>query len=365
MNSTTTYFPGYTIGVDAYSMIPEICLPHGKNAVIIGGRTALEKAAPEIKAAACGSGLNIIDELWFGGETAYENGNSLISNKSVQSADMILAVGGGKAIDCCKYVADKLSLPLFTFPTIASTCAASSSVGVFYTPEHVFKDFFKPSRPTVHVFISTKIIAEAPKTYLWAGIGDGMSKEIEVRFSGRGRENEMSLSDASGYALARCCTAPFIEHGAAALIDCEKNRPSEAIETIALNIIINTGMVSNMVDSAKYNTSLAHAIFNGFTEISEIEKNHLHGEVVSYGTLVLLTLDGQTEKLKQFLSFYKEIGLPTSLSSLNVSLDELSEEILQSVESKYDLNVAPYKITADMIRSAMLNLENISAENFS
>ena len=42
------FFPSYTIGEDAYASIPSICSDFGSSAVIIGGRTALEKAEKSI-----------------------------------------------------------------------------------------------------------------------------------------------------------------------------------------------------------------------------------------------------------------------------------------------------------------------------
>ena len=40
-----------------------------------------------------------------------------------------------------------------------------------------------------------------------------------------------------------------------------------------------------------YNGGIAHALFYGLTKRKHIEKGHLHGEVVSYGTLVNLMVD--------------------------------------------------------------------------
>ncbi|MCI6736002.1 MAG: glycerol dehydrogenase, partial [Aerococcus urinaeequi] len=42
--------------------------------------------------------------------------------------------------------------------------------------------------PAVHSFADSSIIAEAPEQYIWAGIGDAISKEVEVSFSAEGRE---------------------------------------------------------------------------------------------------------------------------------------------------------------------------------
>lgn len=356
MNSYSTFFPGYSIGEDAFNEIPAVCAPFGKTAIVIGGKRALEKTKDALIEAVKGSDITLIDFLWYGGEAAYEHANALIANEKVKSADMVFAVGGGKAIDCCKYVADFLDKPLFSFPTIASTCAALSALGVYYTPEHVYKDIYRAKRPAVHVFISTKVIAEAPDIYMWAGIGDGMSKETEVQFSARGRENEVTLSDAAGVALSGCCTAPFLKYGVQAWEDCKQNKSSEAIEAVSLNIIINTGMVSNMVDSVKYNTSLGHSLFNSFTSLKQVEENHLHGEIVAYGTLVLLTMDEQFEKRDIFFNFYKKMKLPTKLADIEVTEAEL-DIVLEQVMTKYDIETAPYKITKDLVRKAILDLE--------
>ena len=41
------------------------------------------------------------------------------------------------------------------------------------------------------------------------------------------------------------------------------------------------------------------------TVLPQIEKDHLHGEVVSYGVLVLLIYDNQLERLDELYPFYK------------------------------------------------------------
>ena len=58
-----------------------------------------------------------------------------------KEADMVFAVGGGKAIDTCKCLCIEREKPVFTFPTIASNCAACTSVSIMY---HEDGTFFKP-----------------------------------------------------------------------------------------------------------------------------------------------------------------------------------------------------------------------------
>ena len=114
-----TLAPGYTIGTDAYNDIANVCLPYGKKIAIIGGKKALEAAKNKILDAIKNTELIVTSCLWYGGESSLENVEMLIPQ--VVDADMIFAVGGGKAIDTCKVLSQRTNRPFFTFPTIAST----------------------------------------------------------------------------------------------------------------------------------------------------------------------------------------------------------------------------------------------------
>ena len=102
MNFQETLFPGYTIGEDAYQNIPAVCAPFGKKAAIIGGKRALAAAEEKIRQAVAGSAVEITGTYWYGGEASVENIAKL--QPQVAQADMLFAVGGGKAIDTAKLV---------------------------------------------------------------------------------------------------------------------------------------------------------------------------------------------------------------------------------------------------------------------
>ena len=118
-------FPGYTIGPDAYEDIVNVCPAYGKKVAIIGGKQALAAAKDKILKAMEGSPLEVTGVFWYGGEASVENMDML--RPQVADADMIFAVGGGKAIDTCKVLAHDTNRPFFTFPTIASTCASCTA----------------------------------------------------------------------------------------------------------------------------------------------------------------------------------------------------------------------------------------------
>ena len=353
--SYTILFPNYTIGEDAFTEIPKVCRQYGRKIAVIGGKTALSKAQTEIEEAVKGSDLEILDVLWYGGDATLEHVEELKNNKVVQEADMLFGVGGGRAIDTCKMVAHDLKKPFFTFPTIASTCAACTGVAVYYYPNGEFRDLYLSDIPTNHIFISTKIIAEAPEVYLWAGIGDTLAKHYESVFSSR--NDELEHFNALGVNISAMSADPLVKYGEKAMADCKENKTSFALEQAILAIIVSTGLVSNLVIN-DYNSALAHSIYYGATALGEAMEKHLHGEIVSYGVLVLLTLDKQTSELERIFKFNKSIALPTKLADLDITTMDQLEVVINKAKETKDLAHVPYEITKDMIREAVLALED-------
>ena len=348
------FLPSYSIGSESYSKIGEICKPYGKKIVVIGGKTALEKAEKKIKESLKNMEFEILETLWYGGEASFENVERLEKEKSVKEADMIFAVGGGKALDACKLLSEQLNKPIFTFPTIASTCAAITTICVMYTKEGAFKKLCWRKRPAEHTFIDTEIISNAPTKYFWAGIGDTIAKGYEPEFSARGRD--VDYYNLVGLRISSICATSLIKVGEKALKDCENNIVSPELEESILGIIINTGLVSNHLIN-DYNSCVAHAICYGFSMILEVEHNHLHGEIVSYGVLVELMLDKNLEEIDKLISFCKKIKLPISYKDFGVTMKEMEEIVLKRATQVNDMKAVPYEITLDMLKEAVENLE--------
>ena len=355
MDVTNVLFPGYTVGsgLETYEKLGELCARYGTKAVVIGGERALAAIKPVLTEAVKGTNIELVGFEWFGGVASYENGDRLLGLDTVKEADMIFACGGGKAIDTCKYVAMKAEKPFFTFPTIAATCASTTAIAVMYYPNGVQKDVFVAPRPAIHNFINLDIIAKAPEVYLWAGIGDTLAKYTEVPFSARGLE--LAHKDALPVIMSQMTGDPLLKYGTKAMEDVKNNRSSFELEQAVLAVVLTSGLVSYLIDN-NLNSGMAHALFYGMTVLPQIEERHLHGEVVSYGVLCMLMMDKQMDKLAEIYKFMKSIGLPTKLADMEVTVDEL-DPVLDSAVTKYDIEVGPYKITKEMMRQAILDLE--------
>lgn len=356
MDNYTVYAPPYTIGEAAYDKIPEYARLYGTRATVIGGRKAMKAAGDRIRAALKDSGIELSDFICYGTECTFEAARKLAAIPDVRDADMIFAVGGGKAIDTCKLVSLDLKKPYFAFPTIASNCSAASSLSIVYHEDGSFCDFVHFLDSARHVFIDTRIIAQAPEQYLWAGIGDTYAKYYEVDLSARGEDLPHYL--ALGVHMSRMCMETLVRHGEQALKDNRIGEPSYALSQAALAIIITTGWVSMLVardHNMDYNGGAAHAFFYGLCNLPGFDEDHLHGVVVSFGVLLLLMMDGREEECRRLQDFNRKVGLPVKLSDIGVTIDEV-RACAPAMTRDEDLEHYPYQVTEEMIIEAAKKL---------
>lgn len=359
MNSKNLFLPNYTIGIGAYKIIEEICLNYGNKAVIIGGEKSVAVSKDRII-----NNLNKIKIngiLHYGGEASYENVDILRNKNEVKEADMIFAVGGGKSLDTSKTLADIINKPIFAFPTLASNCASVTSLSVMYNNDGSFKDLYHPKRPPIHTFIDSYIILNSPERYFIAGMGDAASKQYETVFSIRNQN--LDYNNFLGYQIIKNCSNDIIKNSVQALDDFRNKKISDILERAVLHIIYTTGLTSvSMRDD--YHISLPHAVYNGLTKIKSIAENFFHGEMVAYGILLLLTLDGKFEDRENVFNFNKSLGLPTSIKDIGIkeiSLENKELDLaLDGVPSSKDLLISPYKIDKNMIFKAIIDLEDFN-----
>ena len=143
-----------------------------------------------------------------------------------------------------------------------------------------------------------------------------------------------------GVTLSKVCTDPLLTYGKEALASCEDNQDSEALRQVVLDIIVSTGIVSNMVTNMPeyyYNSSLAHCVYYGVNALPAGEK-HRHGEVVSLGVLCLLTYDKQFQMRDRVMQFNYDLGLPICFEDIDVTPEDfqiISDKAVGAEEWKF------------------------------
>ena len=308
----------YTVGEDCFTELPAALAEYGATKVaIIGGKRALAAALPGIEAALEDTDVEVLETRVYGTNSTRANIAKVVNSPACQEADVLIACGGGKALDTVKTAAIELKKIVFTVPTICSNCSAATAIAVVYNDDGSLEGYSYPNRPA-HIFINPKIIAEAPAEYFWAGVGDALSKQPEVEHATSAGNLEHTAG--LGLALAHTCSEPLFTYGVQGLEDVRQNLSSEAVKQIALDIVVNTGYVSNLTNQNDYyyNSSVAHAFYNATCSIPR-EGTYLHGEVVSLGVLVLFAYTGDTENLERYAAFNKQMGLPVTLEQVGLT----------------------------------------------
>ncbi|MGS1109289.1 glycerol dehydrogenase [Achromobacter anxifer] len=230
--------------------------------------------------------------------------------------DMVIAVGGGKALDAGKAVAKSSHCHLITVPTVASNDAPTSKNYVLYDAHHnLLAVEHMLFNPTI-VLVDTAVIATAPAPFFRAGLGDAVSKKFEAEQCGRngGRNMYDGAPPLTAQFIADGCLRTLLADGADAMAVAGSGQPTPAFERVVEAMILMSGL-----GFESGGLSIAHALTRGLPKISGVA-NAPHGLQVAVGLLVQLDLENRTDgMLAELTRWYALVGLPMTLRELGAS----------------------------------------------
>jgi len=340
----------------------------GKSALLIAHADDVARVKLQMEATSEKYDITFIESN-FVGECSRQEVARLQEVASKNNCDCTIGLGGGKAIDTAKCVAQGHALIIV--PTIAATDAPTSHSAVLYTTDGAFDDYaYFKQNPSV-VLIDTTVIAKAPTRFLVSGMGDALSTYFEARATSKAFSNvnaglpcgyregftEPAKSTKTALALATLCYRTLMEDGVKAKQSCECNAVTPALENIIEANILLSGLGFESGGLAA-----AHAIHDGLTILEGTHK-YFHGEKVAFGTLVQLILENAlTEEIEEVLNFCIEVGLPVCLSDIGV--DEISDEELMQVAKKAcipeeSIYSMPFPVTAESVAAAIIAADKI------
>ncbi|KMY68045.1 glycerol dehydrogenase [Desulfocarbo indianensis] len=326
--TSVTLFPGrYIQGRGALARLGSECARLGRKAFVIASPHAQASLLPSLLPAMAEQCPMTVES--FGRECSDQEIQRLFSLCKQAGGEMVVGIGGGKALDTAKAVAHLSQKPCVMAPTIASTDAPCSSVCVVYTPQGVFSRADHLPRNPDAVIVDTRVVAEAPVRFLAAGMGDALATWFEAESCRLKRAPNIAGETGSmtAYALARLCWDTIREYGAAALASCAAQAVTPALERV---VEANTLLSGLGFESA--GLAAAHSVHNGFTALPQT-RAYYHGEKVAFGVLASLFLtDKPPALMDQVYGFCEASGLPTTLAGLG--LQGVSDRELRQVAEK-------------------------------
>lgn len=262
----------------------------------------------------------------FHGEATKDEVFAKMDECKAQGCDVVVGMGGGKALDTAKAAAENLGLPCVVIPTVASNDAPCSGVAVLYNDAGVVIKAVLMRRNPDLVLVDTGIIAETPRRLFAAGLGDALSTWFEARACKNSGARTMARGNVSntGLMMARLCYDLLMEKGRDALDAVDRHQVTPELEDVVEASIYLSGL-----GFENGGLAAAHAINDGFAQEPQAHGMY-HGEKVAFGTLTQLVLErAPEEELEQVLSFLKDTGLPMTLAQLGVK--EVVPETLKKV----------------------------------
>jgi glycerol dehydrogenase len=250
----------------------------------------------------------------FGGECCDAEIDLHTTQARDREAAVIVGVGGGKTLDTARAVAANLALPV----------------------------------------VDTTLIAKAPRRYLVSGMGDALATWYEARTVIEAhRPNQVhGGTSASAGALAQLCAQTLYADGPAAVAAVDAGAVTAALERVveANTLLSGLGFESGGL-------AIAHSVHNGLTTAAATH-TYLHGEKVSFGLVVQLVVEGRpTAEIDEVIGFCRTVGLPTRLSDLGLSaedVDALQVVARRTVAPGETAHNEPFDVTAQMILDGIL-----------
>lgn len=337
--------------------VGEACFGLGTRVWVLGGHTALSVVRERLLASLGKAGLTVLGCDWFGGLCTPANITAQAARGRALEADLIVAVGGGKAIDTGKAVAKACGIPVVAVPTIAATCAAFSTVSAVYQPDGSFLALEQLPAAPVAVFIDCGVIAASPLRWLAAGMGDTLAKWYEIRAVSAGREPDGPTLAAT--MNGRLCYDLIARFGAGAVAAQQAGKSSEALEAVLDSIFTYAGMTSIMGVGA--HSAAAHGVYIGFASLEKTRELG-HGFLVGYGNLVLLALEKRSdEELLEAIRLAKACGVPYQLAHIAPLSDEELHQIADVSAHNSETGHMPFAVSTEDVMAAMQRIEKLGA----
>jgi glycerol dehydrogenase len=353
----TVISPGrYVQGKGAIHQVGSYLAAIGSTPLFVADDLVWGLVGHDVEASVKAAGLPFARET-FGGVPSAAEVDRLVGVIRDAGADVVVAVGGGSAIDAVKASGHLAGVRWANCPTVASTDAPTSALSVIYTESGEFEEYrFFPRNPDL-VLVDSQIVANAPVSLLVAGVGDALATWLEARATARSGSTTMAggLPTLTGTALAQLSWDVLWDNALPA-IEAVKDK----LVTPAVEKVIEANTLLSGLGFESGGLAAAHAVHNGLTAVPGTH-GLAHGQKVNIGSITQLVLEGApTSEVRDFIEFTTRVGLPTTLSEVGLSADD--PDALRIVADAATvpgetIHAMPFEVRSDEVASALASIE--------
>jgi len=194
----------------------------------------------------------------------------------------LVAIGGGKTIDYCKYVALINQLPLISVPTVVSNdgfCSPLSSMLV-----NGARKTIKTKIPD-GVIVDTNILLNAPEMFLYSGIGDLFCKITAIFDWKLSYKKTGEYVNDFAAVVSRNAVETFLQYR-------DKNISNTEFLGIIVSSLLMSGIAMEIAQSSRPASGSEHLISHAYDKIAK--NPSLHGLQTGVASYPMSYLQGET-----------------------------------------------------------------------
>jgi glycerol-1-phosphate dehydrogenase [NAD(P)+] len=256
------------------------------------------------------------------------------------AVDLLVGIGGGRAIDVAKTAALACEVDVVTVPTSITHDGISSPVASLCDDAGMRSSV--PAAMPAGVIIDIDVVEAAPPAMLRAGVGDLLSNLSAIE--------DWRLADARGRDTYDAYSALIADGAARPVLALDGLARPGRIEVLAKGLVLS-GLAMVTAGTSRPCSGAEHLISHSLDRLLG-GTARLHGEQVALGTLVSTVARGAPAE--EFRAAFRRCGVPTHPADLGLPVELMVEAVMRAPATR------PNRYTildeVDLSRSAVAEL---------
>ncbi|MEU6536358.1 iron-containing alcohol dehydrogenase family protein [Streptomyces sp. NPDC047000] len=278
-----------------------------------------------------GSGARLRERLapTLPGATWYQVGGSTLDD-AVRLADemksgghdAVVGLGGGRVIDCAKYAAARLGLPMVAAATNLSHDGICSPVSIL--DNDAGRGSYGVPAP-IALLVDLAVIREAPIRFVRSGIGDALSNICAVADWELSHRVNGEKVDGLAAAMARQAGEAVLRHPGGC--------GDDGFLTVLSEGLVLSGIAMSMAGHTRPSSGACHEISRAL-DLLYPRRAASHGEQVGIGAAFAMHLRGDTEGARAMTDTLRRHGLPVTAEEIGFTDDEFVRAVEFAPETR-------------------------------